>query len=121
MTVGFTARTARDLDELSIALCELAARAHDRLTVKQALFFITVAQAHATRQSITLTDVMSKFSGTGSLGGAIRKSYDVFLRQRGGLGWIEHEEDPNDRRIKWLKLTDEGIRIVNILFGSEPT
>lgn len=113
-TQSLGARSARDLEDLGAALAELAARAHDRLTVKQSLFFITVAFAHSMNRSITLTDVMTQFAGSGSLGGAIRKSYDVFLPGK-GLGWITQEENEDDRRIKFLKLTDEGLRITNIV------
>lgn len=113
-TQSLGARSARDLEDLGSALAELAARAHDRLTVKQSLFFITVAFAHAMGRSVTLTDVMTQFEGTGSLGGAIRKSYDVFLPHH-GLGWITQEENADDRRIKFLKLTDEGVRIVDVI------
>lgn len=113
-TQSLGARSARDLEDLGAALAELAARSHDRLSVKQSLFFITVAFAHAMGRSITLTDIMTQFADTGSLGGAIRKSYGVFLPEK-GLGWITHEENTDDRRIKFLKLTDEGIRIVEII------
>lgn len=116
MSRGFSAKAVRDLEELSEILSQLAASGHDRLTVKQALFFATVAHAHAMGHSITLTDVMTKFSGTDSLGGAIRKSYGVFLPVRDGLGWIVQEENPEDRRIKFLKLTDKGLHVVKALF-----
>lgn len=115
---SLAARSARDLEDLSAALAEIAARGHDRLTVKQSLFFMTVAYSHAMGKSVTLKDIRDQFEDTGSLGGAIKKSYDVFLPNRDGLGWIAQEEDQDDRRRKYLKLTDEGFRIVNLILAA---
>lgn len=115
------------MGELQAALAELSARAHDRLTVKQALYFISVAYAHAMGRSITLSDVIERFEGTGSLGGAIRKSNAVFLaptpRLPDALGWLEQAEDPTDRRYKFLRLTDAGLEataaVLNALRGAD--
>lgn len=110
------AGSARTLEDLGAALAAVATLAHDRVTVKQSLFFVTVAQANAMGHSITLRDVVEQFDGSGSLGRAIRKSYAVFLAPTrtypDGLDWLYQEEDPDDRRYKYLRLTDKGRAVV---------
>ncbi len=105
-------RSAQDLESLGRALAVIAAGGHDRVTVKQSLFFMSVAYAHAMNHSVTLTDILSAYEGTGALGGAVRKSYNVFFEKNArfpdALGWIKQEEDPDDRRFKFLKLTERG-------------
>lgn len=82
------------------------------MTVKQSLFFMSVAYAHAMNHSVTLTDILNAYEGTGALGGAVRKSYNIFFEKTPrfpeALGWIKQEEDHDDRRFKFLKLTDLG-------------
>lgn len=110
------AGSARTLEDLGAALAAVATLAHDRVTVKQSLFFMTVAHANAMGHSITLRDVVEQFDGSGSLGRAIRKSYAVFLAPThsypDGLDWLYQEEDPDDRRYKYLRLTDKGRAVV---------
>jgi len=110
-------RSAQDLESLGRALAVIAAGGHDRVTVKQSLFFMTVAHQHAMGHSVTLTDILTKFEGTGALGGAVRKSYNVFFeptpRFPDALGWIKQEEDPDDRRFKFLKLTERGEEVAS--------
>lgn len=110
-------RSAQDLESLGRALAVIAAGGHDRVTVKQSLFFMSVAYAHAMNHSVTLTDILSAYEGTGALGGAVRKSYNVFFeksaRHPDALGWIKQEEDPDDRRFKFLKLTERGEEVAS--------
>lgn len=100
------------LEALKAVFAALGAEAHDRMTVKQSLFFLSVAHAEAMGQSITLTDILRKYAGSGSLGGSLIKSYAVFLeptkRDPNNLGWITQEFDENDKRVKYLRLTEKG-------------
>ena len=111
------AGSARTLEDLGATLAAVAALAHDRVTVKQSLFFITVAHANAMGQSITLRDVVEQFDGSGSLGRAIRKSYAIFLAPGtsypDALDWLYQEEVPDDRRYRYLRLTDKGREVVS--------
>lgn len=104
--------SARALKDLGGSLAALSALGHDRMTVKQALFFLTVAYRHAMGQSVTSTDIVTEFESSGALGGSIRKSFNVFLaptrRDPDALNWMFQEEDEDDRRNKYLKLTPTG-------------
>lgn len=109
----------RSLGDLAATLAALGALGHDRMTVKQSLFFLTVAHAEGMGRSITLTDILREYEGTGSLGGSLIKSYAVFLeptkRDPGNLGWITQVHDEDDKRVKYLKLTDTGRDVAETL------
>lgn len=110
------ARSARDLEDLGRAISALAAVGHERMTVKQSLFFITVAFAHAMGRSVTLSQIQEE---AGSLSGSVRKSYQVFLektkRDPDNLGWIYQERDEDDRRVNYLKLTKTGVSVASAI------
>lgn len=104
--------SARALEDMAAGFAALSALGHERLTVRQSLVFLAVAHAHAMGRSITLTDIRHRYAGTGALGDAIIKSFAMFLpptkRLPEALGWIVQEEDENDRRFKYLRLTEKG-------------
>lgn len=82
-----------------------------RISVQQLLFFTRVAEAHANGHSLTVSDIRER----DDLGQSLIRTHLVFLKPSHqvpeALGWIELEEDTNDRRRKILKLTETGKEI----------
>lgn len=101
-----------DLECLLRASVVLAAEAHEKMTVRQTLFFYAVAYHSLMGQSVSLAGLRGIYS---PLGRSIEKSISQFLEKShqspDALGWIAQTSDPFDRRVKHLSLTQEG-RIV---------
>lgn len=115
-TSALPANAARDLGRLSRALQALAAELPGRTSVRQAMAFVTIAQLDAMGHSVTLTDLRETLGedleGAPLLGQSVERILNTFLeptkRDPDGLGWVYQENDEDDRRRKYLKLTDEG-------------
>ena len=114
---------ARDLRTFSQAVTYLAEQAPERTTAAQMAFFVVAGIADAMGKPRTFTEIQEE------LGPAINRSlhttYKVFLDReqrrsdtevsRKGLGWLTREEDPDDNRRKYLKLTNKGHSILREL------
>lgn len=110
------ALSATGLSNMSNALQVLAAELPGRTSVRQAMAFVTVAYLNAMNSSVTLTElreiVGADAEGAPLLGQSIDRIFNTFLmptkRDPDALGWCYQEEDPDDRRKKYLRLTDAG-------------
>ncbi len=87
----------------------LAAESHDKMTVRQTLFFYAVAYHSLMGQSVNIARLREIYS---PLGRSIEKSVSQFLEpdeaHPDALGWVVQTTDPHDRRVKYLSLTTEG-------------
>ena len=116
---------AGDFEMLAATLAALSNRTPARTTLRQALFLMTVAYCHAMGRSVTLADTVAICGDSTEidpvtglhepvLGRAIEKSAWVFMEPTraypDALSWIEQVSDPDDRRKKYLKLTELGQR-----------
>ncbi len=87
-----------------------------RASARQMLAFCIVARANIRNESINLADLMTAGGDDGDgkaiLGRSIERTFGLFMeptRQNpDGLGWVTQELDPDDRRKKYLKLTERG-------------
>jgi len=102
-------RSLGELDCLLRASLVLAAEAHEKMTVRQTLFFYAVAYHSLMGQSINIARLRELYA---PLGRSIEKSISQFLeptpRTPDALGWVAQTVDPNDRRVRYLSLTTEG-------------
>lgn len=115
-TGGEPLKHVGDLRTFSAMLIELAEQAPERTTAAQMAFFVSAALADMAGRPGTFTELKD------ALGPAINRSlhttYKVFLDRiqrrsdtdvtRAGLGWLTREEDPQDNRRKYLRLTAKG-------------
>lgn len=109
-------RSASDLSSLVSALTALSALGHERLTVRQALFFFAVAYHRAMGETVSIPRLQEIYE---PLGRSIEKSKEQFLeptkRFPDALGWIEQHIDEDDRRMRYLDLSEEGVEVVGTL------
>lgn len=112
-----------DLRTFSAGLIELAEQAPERTTAAQMAFFLLAGMADAVGKPATFTEIKD------AVGPAINRSlhttYKVFLDRiqrrsdtdvtRQGLGWLTREEDPEDNRKKYLRLTPTGRAVLRSL------
>jgi hypothetical protein len=89
-----------------------------RTSIRQVLAILEVFAANAGGRSITMSDLRESASGVKSgdgvkvVGQSIAKTFEVFYEPTKAnpdwLGWVRQELDDNDRRIKYLRLTEKG-------------
>lgn len=108
------AKAATELDGVRATLAYMTEVASPTLTVRQMLFFVAAATFDLRGRPATLTGIRQTF---GSLGRSIEKSKDILLEPSRhypeALGWLTQELDPNDKRVRYLRLTDTGYAIIN--------
>ena len=101
-----TLRTMRD------AMRILSDDLPPRVSLRQAIAFLYVADANAAGRRVTMRDIRDFFSEEeGSSGaGSVANTFAVFLDddRDGSLGWIEQRTDRDDKRKKFLHLTHDG-------------
>lgn len=110
-------RYVTDLRHFSEMMMVLAEMAPDRMTMSQTLFFVMSAAADLAGQQPTYTDIKE------SIGPALNKSlhttYRILMEPSPkfpkGLGWLTTETNPADMRVKFLRLTPEGRRVIKTL------
>ena len=101
---------------LKEALKTLAEALPSRLSIRQALAFIYVAEAEHRGQQITMSDLKEYFGDEGkSVANTFEVFYDSKDRDPHCVGWVTQENDPSDRRKKFLRLTAEGHRVARML------
>lgn len=93
----------------------LVEAAHEKMTVRQALFFVAAAQRASMGQSTKVGDIRERYP----VGRSIQKSKAMLLEPTPdhpeGLGWLRHEFDPEDRRQRYLALGEAGVRLIRDL------
>lgn len=116
------ARSLGDLETLLKASAALAAEAHEKMTVRQTLFFFAVAYHSLAGQSVNIARLREIYS---PLGRSIEKSISQFLEPSrvspDALGWIAQTVDPDDRRVRYLSLTTEGADVVGAVIEAMRT
>jgi hypothetical protein len=103
-------KSVRDFADFSAGMMVLAEMAPERLTMSQAIFFLLTGAADIAGKDPTYTDIKE------AVGDKINKSlnttYRIFLEPSrlypNGLGWLKQEPNPDDNRVKFLRLTKNG-------------
>lgn len=126
-------RHVGELTDFSTALIALAELVPERTTLGQITFFLLAGIADIKGSAATFTEIKE------AVGPAVNRSlhttYRLFLdrpsrrsdtgKSRDGLGWLYREENPDDNRQKFLKLTDAGrlvlAEVVEAMNGASPT
>lgn len=108
-------KSVGELGNLLAFLFYLADEGNDRLTINQAIFFLSVAASDLKGAPMTLTEIMER--GEGVLTKSLKTTYKVLLPPTRGyssiaLGWIDREPDPDDERKKYLRLTAKGRKVI---------
>lgn len=103
------ATAAADFERLSAVLTVLAELAHERMTVRQALFFTSAAYLDAMGQTSSVPIIREAYPVLKRAGEKIKETLlDPTPRYPDALGWLEQETDPDDRRMRYLKVSAEG-------------
>jgi hypothetical protein len=107
----------------SAFLLYLADVGSDRLSLTQAAFFLLAATADAAGKPATRAELIQTYNET--FRGSIRNTYRQLLEPSRAypkaLGWLAAEENPNDIREQFLRLTDEGKSVIRgALMALEP-
>jgi len=109
---------AAELDNATGFLERLAVLGPSTLTIRQALFFVAVAKEDLRHHRVTLTGIRAAHDG---LGRAIAKSKDMLLEPSRAYpqatGWLTQEHDPEDRRVRYLRLTPRGLNVLAQALG----
>lgn len=109
------ADSAADLKWLVDSLEVFAERGHDKMTVRQLLFFLAVSHRSTLSTAVTLSDIRARYP----LGRSIEKSKIKLLEpddeNADGLGWLHQETDLDDRRQRYLSVGDEGAAVLDAL------
>ena len=102
----------------------LAEMAPERMTLSQAIFFITAGAADIAGKRPTYSDVRAALGD--DINRTLHTTYRIVLEPSRvypkGLGWMTREINPADNREKFLKLTrqgDEVMRAVLRALGAE--
>ena len=114
---------ASQLATSSAFLIYLAEAGSDRLTVSQAAFFALAAAADASGRPATRSRLLSA-SGA-DFRPSLKNSYRQLLPPSrvypSALGWLEPEENPDDSREQFLRLSEVGRNVVQgALLALEP-
>lgn len=112
-----------ELAGFSAAMLYVADVGSDRLSLTQAAFFLLAATTDAAGRPATRTELLTAYHE--SFRGSIRNSYRQLLEPTRlypkALGWLRAEENPQDSREQFLRLTDEGRSVINgALMALEP-
>ena len=113
--------------QFSAVLRGLAKDIPNRVTIRQLLVFAMIVEEVSLGHDITIAEIRAKVGkdkrGDDLLGQSIGRSYQIFCKptkkEPENLGWVEVEENEDDRRQKFLRLTKEGegiaLRIARML------
>jgi hypothetical protein len=115
-TPPLPARSAADFEMLAEAMVIMCRMGHKKMTTQQVLFFLGVAHGVSMGQSVNLASIRETYS---DIGRSIEKSIAQFLaptpRFPDALGWVTQTEDPDDRRVKYLGLSEQGLTVADAL------
>jgi DNA-binding MarR family transcriptional regulator len=110
---------AAELDSMTDALERLAGYGPNTLTLQQAIFFIAVARRDLRHQRVTMAQIRTDHP---ALGRSIEKSKDILLEPTRSypqaVSWLTQEHDPEDRRVRYLRLTQRGLEVLTHAFGN---
>lgn len=109
-----------DLEVLGRILLTLTDVTSDRLSVGQVSFFFAAARADARGRPATLSEILN--ANGHDFGKSIHNTYRQLLlpsqRRPNALGWLVAEENPLDRREKFLRLTPLGRDVVESVLNT---
>ena len=107
-------RHVGELASSSDFLMYLAEAGSDRMTMGQAAFFMLAATADAKGVPVTRSQLLAA-SGV-ELRPSLRNSYRTLLAPSRlyphGLGWLDTEDNPEDEREQFLRLSDRGRAVI---------
>lgn len=109
-----------ELNDYTVALIRLAEFSPERTTLAQMTFFLLAAKADLLGKPATFTEIKEQAGPV--INRSLHTTYQVFLdkplkrydydSKRTGLAWLTREENPNDNRQKFLRLTPSGQKVL---------
>ncbi len=96
------------------ALAYLKRETPVRLSVAQLTIFALAALGDRKGTPVTFTQLRDTLRE--APGGEVRTTYDIFFEERRGvrnLGWLKQEPCISDGRVKWLRLTPQGAKVLD--------
>lgn len=107
-------KSVSDFADFSAAMIVLAEMAPERMTLSQAIFFVLTATADLAGKDPTYSDVKDAVGD--KINRSLHTTYRILLEPSraypNGLGWLKQEANPDDNRVKFLRLTREGRRVM---------
>lgn len=118
-------RSANELERFATLLVGVTSITPPRTSARQILAFCLVAMHHARNQSITMADLIQMGGddnrGSPLLGRSLERTFGLFLEPSkvhpDALSWVTQEVDPDDRRRKYLQLSELGVKAVTSILG----
>lgn len=112
-----------ELGASSAFLLYLSNRGSERLSLTQAAFFMLAATADAAGKPATRSQLIAAYGD--EFGGSVRNTYRQLLEPSRvfpkALGWLTTEENPDDSREQFLRLTEKGKSVIaGALVALEP-
>lgn len=112
-----------ELGASSAFLLYLSDVASERLSLTQAAFFMLAATADAAGKPATRTQLIQAYGDR--FGGSVRNTYRQLMEPSRvfpkALGWLRAEENPDDIREQYLRLTEKGRGVIEgALLALEP-
>lgn len=111
-----------DLANSSAAMMVIAEMAPDRMTLSQAIFFVTAAAAIIAGKQPTYSDIQEAIGD--EVNRSLHTTYRVFLEPSRvyprALNWISRETNPADNRQKIFSLTPRGRAVVEEMLRALP-
>jgi hypothetical protein len=111
-------RYASDFENLVEVAAEVSSRGHDSMSVSQMLIFLKAAAADLAGHPTTMTDLKTELGP--AIGKSIHTTYGTLLDNNGrrrAIGWLRQEENPDNRRQKFLRLTAAGREVCGGVAG----
>lgn len=104
-----------EVAEWALGMFSIVMEMPPRLSARQSVAFALLAAATSAGRRVTMTDLRDFFGEHEAASGSaqsIAKSFQVFFapskQEPGGLDWVYQETDEDDRRKKYLYLTQDG-------------
>lgn len=117
---------SHELERFTALLVGVTSITPPRTSARQIMAFCMVAMHHIRNRSTTMADLMHMGGdderGVPLLGRSIERTFGLFLDPSkvhpDALAWVTQEADPNDKRRKYLRLTDLGAEAVRKIVGA---
>ncbi len=98
------------MSEWTNALASIETKLPDRVTLRQMVFFSAMARSILRGHTVTQQSIFDEFRA--NLGRSLTKSGALFFEPTRtypeALGWLRLVENPDDRREKFVELTERG-------------
>lgn len=109
-----------DFANFSAAMIVLGEMAPERMTLSQGIFFVLTATAELAGKNPTYSDIKEAVGD--QINRSLHTTYRVLLEPSraypNGIGWLRQEPNPMDNRVKFLRMTPKGRRVMKEILAA---